>query len=142
MKRYNRTDFFLLGMLPVVNALAMLLYGLDVSTSGDYGQGETIPMMLGLVVVSVLFAVFAAVCRGYDIGWPAKMTIPGIIVSIGLLPLVFVLVAYLQFAPGKPEAAQLWEPSTGFTVNKAALGFWLLALPWVLLFGFAEYWNS
>lgn len=141
MKRFNRTDFFLLGCIPVVNILGMLLYGLNVSTHGNYGEGETIPVMLVFVVLTIPLVIYAILCRGQDLGWPANKTVPGMILALWIGPLLLIPFGILQFSAGKNDANPFGPPSPGLTLNKLVFGFLVLALPWAVLLGLAEYWN-
>jgi hypothetical protein len=140
MSRHSRAEFLAFGVLPTLNALAMLIHGLNISTRGSYGESETIPVLLGLAAASLLQAAVSAVRRGRDIGWPAKLTIPAFVIALGLGPVVLVPVGILAFAHERPGAVELGPPPAGMTISRIALAFVLLVMPWFLLLFLARLW--
>lgn len=133
MRRYTRSRFAAFGLLPVGNVLALLLYGLVLSTKVSGGGAAPLPAVIVLAVVFLLIAMAAAIKRGRDLGWPAWLTVLGFWICLGLGPLLLVLVGYLAFAKTKAQA-DAFEPAP----PPATLVTWIFALmnliwPWAVL---------
>lgn len=64
MSRSGRTYFFILGVVPLLNAHALLLYGLNLATSGSGGTERVVPVLLVLAVAGLLALGMAVVKRG------------------------------------------------------------------------------
>lgn len=133
--RFDRTRFFAFGLLGVFNVIALLLYGLTLSTGGARGlfrgSETSLPVVLVIALACMLVAAVAAVKRGRDLGWPALVTLAAFVVLSSLGPAVLLLVLYLAFAKEKP-AAQQFGPAPGF----AGPATWLLMFvsvvwPWM-----------
>ena len=141
MPRHGRIRFLAFGLFPLVNVVAMALYGLEVSTVGSYAQGQTIPVLAALMALGLLQTAIAAVKRARDIGLPAKVGIPIFVVSVATGPLVFAWVAFLAFAAGKPGDTGLGpepEPMDWQGWLKALV---LLGLPWLLVLVLTRAWS-
>lgn len=133
--RFDRTRYVAFALPSAFNVLALLLYGLQLSTGGARGllrgSEATLPVVLVIAASCLLVAAAAAVKRGRDLGWPALVTLAAFIVLAGLGPAVLLLVLYLAFAKEKP-AAQQFGPAPGF----AGPATWLMMLvnavwPWL-----------
>ena len=108
-QRYNRASFFALGVLPAVNAIGLLLYGLGLETSGR-GGGHSLPALIVLAILCLLVSLYAAVKRGYDLGWPAWQTALAYLFTLGMGPVALLLITYFACARGLPSANQYGAP--------------------------------
>lgn len=129
--RYSRSQFALLGLLPVFNTLGLLLYGLNLATSGAGGAGRSLPALLVVAGLSLLSALPAVAARGRDVGMPGWGAVLGAIVATGLGPLAVVFYAYLAFSRSNAQGDRF-----GPLPRPAGIGTWLLALcnliwPWM-----------
>ena len=138
MLRYDRARFFAFGVLPALNCLGLLIYGLGLATHGTGGAGRSLPVLIVLVAVNLLFASFAAVKRGRDLGWVAWMTVLAFWVSTSLGPVLIIMLAYLVFAKTKPAADALGPPATPATLITWYWCFMNLVWPWITLAVLAE----
>lgn len=121
-QRYNRANFFALGVLPAINAIGLFLYGLSVSTSGTGGAGRSLPVLIVVAVLCLLVSLYAAVKRGHDLGWPAWQTTLAYVFTMGMGPLALLLISYFACAKGSPVPNQYGNPPpASFTV-----WFWAL----------------
>lgn len=131
MLRYDRTRFLMLGLLPLLNVLALLLYGLGLATHGSRGGAEDyLPLIVVIAGILLLIAIPAIVRRGRDIGFPAWGTVlvlwfTGPVALLGLL--------YLALAGAKPGADRFGPapPPAGLAIW--VKGFLLLVWPWMIV---------
>jgi len=133
MQRYDGSRFLAFGVLPAANTIALLLYGLDLATSGSGGAGRSLPVLIVLALVCLLTALLATVKRGRDIGWAAWVTVVLFWVTLGMGPILLVLVGYLAFAKTGAQGDR-YGPSPG----PATTSTWVWALinllwPWAVL---------
>lgn len=133
MNRYDRTHFFAFGVLPTLNSVAMLIYGLGLATHGTGGEGRSIPALLVLVAINGLLAITAAVKRGRDLGWSAWITVLGFWFSLALGPVLLILLGYLMFAKTKPNAESFGPPATPATIVTWYWAIMNLIWPWFAL---------
>ena len=133
MRRYDRSRFIAFGVLPALNAAALLLYGLALATGGGGGSEQAVPALIAMAAVCLLTAMWAAIKRGRDLGWPWWATLLGFWFSVGLGPVVLLLVGYLAFAKSSPNVQ---EPDGPPSPAAAATWFWAavnLGWPWVAM---------
>jgi hypothetical protein len=71
MLRYGRSRFFVFGVVPALNAIALLLYGLGLATHGSGGSEKAVPLLIVLAGACLLAMCVATVRRGRDLGWKA-----------------------------------------------------------------------
>ena len=133
MSRYDRTHFFAFGVLPTLNSLAMLVYGLGLATHGTGGAGRSIPALLVLVAINGLMALTAAIKRGRDLGWSAWITVLSFWLALALGPVLLVLVGYLVFANPKSSGEAFGPPAAPATVVTWYWAIMNLIWPWFLL---------
>jgi uncharacterized membrane protein YhaH (DUF805 family) len=133
MKRYDRPRMVAFCFLPLLNTLGLLLFGLEQATRGRDGAAATVPVAVVLAALSLLLGLWAAVKRGRDLDWPAPLTLLAFWVSLGLGPVVLVLLGWLVFAPAKPGADRFGPPAPrpGFGTWLGCV--WVLAFPWLAL---------
>ncbi len=106
MHRHHRGHFVAFGLLPVLNAAALLIQGLNLSTHGMGNTGRSLVVILVAAGVSVLCTAVSAVKRGRDLGYPTLTTSLAILVSLMLGPVFLALLVYLAFAkPAGPTPA-------------------------------------
>jgi len=133
MHRHHRGHFVAFGLLPVLNAVALLIQGLNLSTHGMGNSGRSLVVILVAAAVSLLCATVSAVKRGRDLGYPTLTTSLAIVASLMLGPVFLVLLVYLAFAKAADPA-----PSTA-GAPVASMGIqWLwapvlLVAPWMAL---------
>jgi hypothetical protein len=130
MQRFDRSRFVAFGVLPAINALALLLHGLALSTHGTGGSGRAVPAIAVLAIICLLFTLGSAIKRGRDLGWHAGLTLLAFWFSLALGPGVFLFVGYLAFAKSKAKGDEFGPPS-----SQSNLGTWLwsflnLLWPW------------
>lgn len=135
--RIDRTRYVAFGVLSAFNVLALLLYGLQLSTGGARGllrgAESSLPVVLAVAAVCLLAAAAAAVKRGRDLGWPALVTLAAFIVLASLGPAVLLLVLYLAIAKDKP-AAQQFGPAPRHAGPVTWLAMFVNALwPWMAM---------
>lgn len=133
MRRYDRSRFIAFGVLPAVNVVALLLYGLALATGSGSGSEQAVPALIAMAAVCLLTAMWAAIKRGHDLGWPWWATLIGFWFSVGLGPVVLLLVGYLAFAKSNASAQAPEAPPPPAT---AATWFWAavnLGWPWVAM---------
>jgi uncharacterized membrane protein YhaH (DUF805 family) len=133
MRRYARPQFLVFGVLPAVNAVALLIYGLEISTNGSYGEGETIPALVVMVGLCLLLTGVAAVKRGRDFGWTTLGTAAFFIVAMALIPAGLVLLAYMACAKGQADANVHGPAPQRMAAPSWLLAAVLLAAPWMAL---------
>jgi hypothetical protein len=80
----------IVNMLPVLNAVALLIQGLNLSTHGTGNTGRSLVVILVAAAVSLLCAAVSAVKRGRDLGYPALTTSLAILASLMLGPVFLV----------------------------------------------------
>ena len=100
MLRYSRVRFFVFGVMPMLNAIGLLLFGLGLATNGSSGTERAVPFLLVLAGGLLLATCVAAVRRGRDLGWKAAASLAGLAISMCLGPMFFLFVGYLALAPG------------------------------------------
>lgn len=131
--RNDRTRFALFGLLPLLNILGILLYGLDQSTSGRGGGAASIPWLVAIVGVYLLMTMVPVIKRGCDLAIPAWLTPILFWLSIGLfiaLPLLVGAFAFMKSRPGAEKFGPAPEPAGVITWGWA---FMNLIWPWVIL---------
>jgi uncharacterized membrane protein YhaH (DUF805 family) len=133
LQRYDRSRFLAFGVLPVLNIVGLLLYGLNLATSGAGGAEDAIPALLVMAALCLLLAMLAAIRRGHDVGWSAWLTVPVFWVSLSMGPVLLVLIGYLMFAKSSDKAEEY-----GPIVAPANLITWIQAVmnlvwPWAAL---------
>lgn len=141
MHRYSRIEFFAFGLMPKVNVVALLIRGLYISTSGNYGEGKTIPILVLVAGLILLGSMVAAVKRAYDLDVSAKVSVPVLIVSIGvtlLLPIIVVALCFLKGKPTPDEENSFGPPPREMNVLRWVWACVALVIPWVLLFVLAR----
>ena len=133
MLRYGRLRFFVSGVVPALNAIGLLLFGLGLATNGAHGTERAVPLLLVIAGACLLATCVAVVKRGRDLGWKASASLGGLALSAGLVPMVFVFLGYLAFAKGSaepnafgpappPVSAAAWALSAAMTVILWAAG--------------------
>lgn len=132
MARHDRLRFFAFGLLPLFNASALLLHGLDISTSGR-GSEHSIPWLIVTVALCLLVSLLAAVRRGHDLGWSGWLTGAAYVIGAGTGLAAVVLIGVLAFARGRPEPNAYGPPPPPAGVTTAFWALFHLALPWMLL---------
>jgi uncharacterized membrane protein YhaH (DUF805 family) len=133
MRRYDRSRFIAFGVLPALNVVALLLYGLALATGSGRGSEQAVPALIAMAAVCLLTAMWAAIKRGRDLGWPWWATLLGFWLSVGLGPVVLLLVGYLALAKSNPSPQQRQDPPPR---ADAATWFWAamnLGWPWLAL---------
>lgn len=133
MHRHHRGHFVAFGLLPVLNAVALLIQGLNLSTHGMGNTGRSLVVILVAAAVSLLCATVSAVKRGRDLGYPTLTTSLAIVASLMLGPVFLVLLVYLAFAKAAdpaPSAAGAPVASMGIQWLWAPV---LLVAPWMAL---------
>ena len=135
MKRYDRIRFAALGLAPGVNGVALALYGLGLATHGRGAAANALPLVAGLAVVCLLIALGAAIRQGRDINWPPWLTLLGFWVSLGLGPILLLLLGYLASAKPREAATRYGPPPE--PANALTWGWALVNLiwPWALFAG-------
>ncbi len=133
MQRYDRSRFFAFGVLPILNLLGLLLYGLMLSTSSTGGAERPIPVLLVIAGICALIALAATIKRGRDIGWPAWQTAVLFWITLSFGPLILGLIGYFAFAKPKEQAERFGLPAN--PPNAITWGWAVLNLlwPWMLL---------
>ncbi|HVY07714.1 MAG TPA: DUF805 domain-containing protein [Burkholderiales bacterium] len=137
MHRYSRIEFLAFGLLPALNVVALLVRGLYISTSGNYGEGKTIPILVILVALILLASMVAAIKRGYDLDISAKLSVPVLVVSAGAivpLPLLYLALCLISAKPDSTAANTFGPPPRQMNIGRWLWGFVLLIAPWVALF--------
>ena len=130
MLRAGRTYFFILGVVPLLNALALLLYGLHLATSGSGGTERAVPVLLVLAAAGLLALGVAVVKRGRDLGWQALASLAGLVLSAGLGPMVLLYLGYLLFKTGQPGDNAFGPPAPAPALTAWIWSFVALVLPW------------
>ena len=133
MHRHHRGHFVAFGLLPVLNAVALLIQGLNLSTHGMGNTGRSLIVILVAAGVSLFCAAVSAVKRGRDLGYPTLTTSLAILASLMLGPAFLVLLVYLAFAKTAdpaPSAAGAPGASMGIQWLWAPV---LLVAPWMAL---------
>lgn len=134
MHRHHRGHFVAFGLLPVLNAVALLIQGLNLSTHGTGNTGRSLVVILVAAAVSLLCAAVSAVKRGRDLGYPALTTSLAILASLMLGPVFLVLLVYLAFAK---KAADPAPSAAGAPMARMGIQWlWapvLLVAPWMAL---------
>lgn len=130
---HNRLQFWLLGVFPLLNTVALLLEGLNQSTHGTGNTGRALVVILVWGVVSVLTATVSAAKRGRDLGRDPAKTLLMLVGSIMLGPVFLLFWGYLAFAPAPKSDAH----SDSRFSNVTTLGWlWVpivLVGPWMSL---------
>lgn len=133
MHRHHRGHFFAFGLLPVLNAVALLIQGLNLSTHGMGNTGRSLVVILVAAGVSLLCAAVSAVKRGRDLGYPTLTASLAILASLMLGPVFLVLLVYLAFAKAAdPAAAPAGAPVASMGIHWLWAPVLLLA-PWMAL---------
>jgi hypothetical protein len=133
MLRHDRARFVAFGLLPLVNVVALLIYGLYAATGGSSREGRVIPALLVIAAVLLPCSMGSAIKRGRDLGFRALITLLAFLVAFTFAPAVLFLLGYMALARPKLQDNPFGPPAPA-----AGLGLWPLALlwwalPWVLL---------
>ena len=132
MSRHDRARFFAFGILPLLNVVAMLLYGLQLATHGRGWTAAALPLLVVLAFLVLLIVPWAAVKRGHDLGWPAWVSLATAIGGLLLGPAILVLAIYFVFAKGQPESNDHGPPPGPATLATWSGAAGILALPWAV----------
>lgn len=124
MRRYNRAQFVAFGLLNLLNAAGLLLYGLGLSTHGSDGAERSVPALIAIAGLIFLGAFVAAIKRGHDIGWSGWLTGIGFWFSVSLGPALLILAGYFAMKGGEPEANAYGAPP-----RPGGIVIWLQAIP-------------
>lgn len=130
-QRHGRLQFFVFGVLPVLNVLALLLRGLVLSTGGSSNTERALVVILVAALVSLACAGSSAIKRGRDLGFTAAKTVGLIALSFVFLPLLVVLMAYFSLAKA-PAPAPDERPAGTMGIGWLWAPVLLLA-PWMAL---------
>lgn len=133
MRRYNRASFFALGVLPALNAIGLFLYGLGISTHGSGGSGRSLPMLIALAILCLLVSLYAAVNRGYDLGWPGWQTALACLFTMGMGPFALLLFGYLAYAKGLPAKNKYGPPPTSTSFSAWFWAIFIIVCTWFAL---------
>lgn len=133
MSRHDRPRFFAFGILPLLNVLALLLYGLVLATRGRGGAAASLPLLLVVAGVVLLLVAWAAVQRGRDLGWSAWVSFAAMLASIVMAPAVLLVAGYFALAKGQPGDNQHGPPPSPPTLVTWLNAGLLLLLPWIIL---------
>ncbi|MFZ2627564.1 MAG: DUF805 domain-containing protein [Rugosibacter sp.] len=130
MLRYSRIRFFVFGVVPALNAIGLLLFGLGLATNGSAGTERAVPLLLVLAGGLLLATCAAAVKRGRDMGWKTAASLAGLVVSAGLGPVFFVLVGYFALAPGNPGENAFGPTAPPISATAWAWSVVAAVVPW------------
>ena len=134
---YNRSRYIAFGLLPALNIMALLLYGLDLATRGKGGGEASLLKLVVMAGLCVPFVLLAAARRALDLGWSAWQMLAILLLSIMLGPALLLLIAYLAIAKSKsvPAAEVAAAPGAGIldSANTVVWALLNLAWPWVVL---------
>lgn len=75
----------------------------------------------------------ATIKRGRDVGWPLWLTLVAFWVTLGMGPVLLVLIGYFAFAKPKPKADEFGPPATRATATTWVWALLNLSWPWVVL---------
>jgi hypothetical protein len=100
MLRYGRARFVVFGIVPAINAIALLLFGLGLATNGSWGTEKAVPLLVVMAAVCLLATCAAVLKRGRDLDWKPTGSVAGLVLSIGLFPILPLFLGYLALAPG------------------------------------------
>lgn len=127
MLRYDRSRYIALGLPGLANALALPLYGLEISAGGSHDE-YAVPFYLTIAITSGLLGASAMIKRARDIGSSAW----GILLGFLFAPPLMLLVALvLIFVPSNPSADQLEPQPSPPAFDTWFTGLILLVLPWI-----------
>lgn len=130
MPRHSRARFFVFGVVPALNAIGLLLFGLGLATSGAGGTERAVPVLIVLAGLLFLATGVAVVKRGRDLGWKAAASLAGLVVSAGLGPLVFVFIGYLALAPGQAGDNAFGPPAPPISATAWVGSVVAAVVPW------------
>ncbi|MBI5927613.1 MAG: DUF805 domain-containing protein [Aquabacterium sp.] len=130
MQRFDRSRFVAFGVLPAINAIALLLHGLALSTHGTDGSGRAVPAIAALAIICLLCTLSAAIKRGRDLGLHAGLTLLAFWFSLALGPCLFLYIGYLVFAKSKPKADAFGPPPFQPNIGTWLWSFLNLVWPW------------
>ncbi len=138
MLRYDRRRFAAFGLLPCLNIVVLLIYGLGLSTHGTGSAAASLPTLIVVAALSLLSTLGAVIKRGRDIGFPAWATVVAFWVMLGT-GLILGGIAYLAFAKAKPGADRFGPPASA---APGTLWFWALlnlGWPWVVVMAYQAF---
>lgn len=138
MKRYGRARYCAFGVLPALNAIGLLLHGLNLSTHGRGGAAAAVPLLAALAIACLAGTLPAAVHRGRDLGWPPWVTLAAFVVSLGMGPAVLIVIGYLACAATAAQGERFGPPGAPLGVVGALLSLAWLALPWLVFLAAAR----
>lgn len=131
MQRYDRSRFLAFGVLPALNALGLLLYGLGLATRG--GGEQSVPALLVIAALCLLVAMVATIRRGRDIGWSGWITALLFWAAVSLGPALLILIAYFVFARRKNDGDRFGPPPAPAGVITWTWAVLNLLWPWMAL---------
>lgn len=137
MQKHRPAQFVAFGLLPLLNALVLALYGLELSTGGGHGE-DALPVIIVLIFANLLLAMVSAVKRGLDLELAPWKTLLVFWLSLCLGPAVLLLLVYFCRAPSK---CQDNAPADGAALNSFRLAwqaFLLLFVQWAALLMLSE----
>jgi uncharacterized membrane protein YhaH (DUF805 family) len=130
MLRYGRSRFFVFGVVPALNAIALLLYGLGLATHGSGGSEKAVPLLIVLAGACLLPMCVATVRRGRGLGWKAAASVAGLVVSACLGPLLFLFLGYAALAKGNPGENAFGPPAPAISATAWVWSAVAVAAPW------------
>ncbi|MFT3817389.1 MAG: DUF805 domain-containing protein [Rubrivivax sp.] len=133
MLRFDRPRFVALGLVPAVNAVALLIYGLYASTAGSRKEGGLIPAIAALAALLLLCTAASAIKRGRDLGYRAVITVIAFVVALGFGPVVLLLAGYLAVARSNETENPFGPPPPSPNPLTWVAAGLLAFIPWLLL---------
>jgi hypothetical protein len=133
MQRHDRTRFIAFGILPLLNIVALLLYGLDLSTRGRGGAAASLPLLLGLAAGLVVVVLWAVIKRGHDRDWAAWRSLATCVGGIMFGPAVLLVAGYLAWVPSPAEPNHFGPPPPPAGLATWLAGGVVLVSPWAVL---------
>jgi uncharacterized membrane protein YhaH (DUF805 family) len=130
MLRYGRLRFLIFGVVPALNTIGLLLFGLGLATNGSNGTERAVPVLIALAAVLLFAAGLAAIKRGRDLGWRAAATLAGLVICTGLGPTVLLLLGYLAIAPGNTGENAFGPPAPAISLGALLWAVVGCVAPW------------
>lgn len=133
MQRHDRTRYIAFGLASALNALALLLHGLDLATRGGGPTGAVLLFIIILAGLALLFSVGAAAKRGRDLGWSAWVSVGGSLAAITFIAPYLLLMLYFSATKGQPGRNAHGDPPPPATFFTWLLALFWIAVPWIAL---------
>lgn len=129
--RMGRAGFAARGLPCAVNVLLLFFHAMGKAFTPSQESllaWVDLPMILVCLTLLLMFAMR----RGRDLGWPGGATAAGMLLAVGVAPLLPLLVIVLLALPAQPGAEHYGAPPPRDS------GWWLatlllLAWPWLIL---------